>query len=134
MTQRQPRLLDGKYLNWLRKKPCHLCGSGVAEAAHIRIGLTGMGRKPDDAKAVPLCRAHHRTGEGGIIAQHSMSEEAFWRMHGVDPFALASSYYAEFGGAGGKARKTRDIPARKPRHLRAKITSRNNLKRNARCL
>lgn len=42
------------------------------EAAHVRMGSgAGMSQKPDDWRAVSLCKAHH-------TLQHSMGEVTFW--------------------------------------------------------
>jgi len=47
----------------------------------------GVGAKPNDSEALPLCwRCHNR--------QHAGSEEEFWRRAGIDPFALAAALYA----------------------------------------
>ena len=84
------------YLAFLRRQPCAVgpvgC-SGPVEAAHVRAGSTGMQRKPDDAKSVPLCRGHHRDGPD---AQHRSGEAVWWRRHGIDPFALAERLHAQF--------------------------------------
>lgn len=122
MTPRAPRLLDPGYLAFLRTKPCCVCGSHAnVEAAHIRIGLTGMARKPDDAKATPLCAWHHRESPQ---AQHNMGEADFWERHDLNPFAIAEKLYGEYGGTGGKPRAARKIKPRPPREKRQKIRSR----------
>lgn len=42
------------------------------EAAHVRFGSgAGMGQKPCDFFAVPLCRDHH-------AQQHTVGEGTFW--------------------------------------------------------
>ena len=49
------------------------CNGMPIEAAHVRLGShSGMGQKPDDWRAVSLCRFHH-------AAQHSAGEASFWR-------------------------------------------------------
>jgi hypothetical protein len=97
--QRRPRVRDGGYLAFLRRQPCVVgpigC-DGPTEAAHVRMGVTGMGRKPDDQNAVSLCAAHHRTGPD---AQHASGERQWWSRHGLDPFAVAERLYAEYQGA-----------------------------------
>lgn len=123
MSQRQPRLYDPGYLAFLRTRPCMICGTrqGV-EAAHIRFGLTGMGRKPDDSKALPLCAWDHRNGPH---AQHKTGDEqAWWQEKGIDPLRAAAVYYAEYGGDGGRPKKPRKIKPRKPAFMRKKIQGR----------
>lgn len=93
--QRDPRQRDERYLDWIRQQPCCICGfDGGVEAAHLRVGsindgkrYTGMGEKPSDKWALPLCTYHHRM-------QHSMREQEFWSRYGLDPFALALHYHA----------------------------------------
>ena len=52
------------HLAWVRKHPCAChrivrC-EGVIHAHHVRAGTGGgIGMKPDDRWAVPLCAAHH---------------------------------------------------------------------------
>ena len=70
-----------------------------------------MAEKPDDCWTVPMCRACH--GE-----QHSQNELEFWRLRGVDPFALAIKLYAKYQAQGGGKTTTK-----KPRN-RVKIANR----------
>lgn len=95
------RVRNNAYLAWLRRQPCvarHMGGcDGPTEAAHIRTPspergkpLTGMGVKPSDRFATPLCRAHH-------AAQHARGNElAWWRSINRDPFATAEGLFAKF--------------------------------------
>lgn len=72
-------LRNPKYLAWLRTRPCSVssCGNVPSEytqiqAAHVRFADTaGMGQKPSDYRAVPLCPACHRK-------QHDVGEVTFW--------------------------------------------------------
>lgn len=115
MRQREPRLYDNGFLRFLRSKPCCICWTvGETEAAHIRIGLFAGQMKPHDKHATPLCAWHH-------CRQHSMNEENFWEEVGLDPFDVAATMYAEYGGTGGKPRAPRKLKPRKPKHQRAKI-------------
>jgi hypothetical protein len=96
--QRRPREKKPAYLAWLRTLPCAVCGSykGI-EAAHYRSGdpryskpSTGMGERPHDRWALPLCGDHHRE-------QHSMNEVDFWKRYGIDAALLASALWGEQG-------------------------------------
>ena len=90
------------HLSFIRKLPCVICGKRMGvEAAHLRMaspvhgkGVTGMGTKPSDCWTTPLCAEHHRTDAD---SQHNGSEADFWDRHGIDPFALATSLYAQSG-------------------------------------
>jgi len=87
---KQPREKDEKHLNYIRSLPCCICGGIDVDAAHIRIGSighgkrnTGMQEKPSDKWTVPLCRHHHEE-------QHKAGNELkWWASKGVDPFMLA---------------------------------------------
>ena len=91
---KQGRLIDNAHLAFVRRLPCAVCSTeGGVDAAHIRFGdLTrdkkpaGMGMKPDDKWAVPLCRECHRT-------QHGQNEKAFWAKCEIDALALAEKLY-----------------------------------------
>lgn len=49
-----------------------MCSKVPSDPAHIRVGSNaGMGQKPDDSKAVPLCRICHSK-------QHQQGERTFW--------------------------------------------------------
>ena len=121
----RPRLLDPGYLAFLHTKPCCICGAHEIEAAHIRIGFFGLGKKPDDRYATPLCAGHHRE-------QHSENETAFWSRYGRNPWDIAQRLYREYGGDGGKPRRKRTIiKPRLPKERRAKIQSRPFQKRKA---
>jgi hypothetical protein len=54
---------------------------------------TGLGERPDDRWAVPLCRECHLDGQD---SQHRVGEAAFWARAGLDPHAIAAGLYAEF--------------------------------------
>ena len=82
--KRASRWRSQAHLSFVRKHACSNCGSmsGI-EAAHVRLGShTGMGQKPDDFRAVSLCRDCHR-------AQHT-GEETFWK--GRDVEALIGAF------------------------------------------
>lgn len=108
MTQRQPRLHDPGYLAWLRGRPCCVCGRAApSDACHIRFGSeaygkrnVGLGEKPDDRWAIPMCRECH-------TKQHSMNEQEFYRERRILPLLLAQKLYSEYGGDGGKIRHKR---------------------------
>lgn len=75
-----PRNQD--YLAYIRELPCIGCDqlpNEGCEAAHVRIGGGGgMGLKPSDYRAVPLCHGCH-------ARQHSVGERTFWREVGREP-------------------------------------------------
>ena len=99
--QNRGRVRDPGFLAYVRRLPCSVGPIGFSvgiEAAHIRYSLpgeplTGMQRKPDDCRAVPLCAGHHRTNPD---AQHAGSERAFWAKRGIDPHAFAAELYAQY--------------------------------------
>jgi hypothetical protein len=109
LRQRNPRLIDEKFLVIVRTLPCCVCGRAPpSQAAHIRSGNpdygkppTGMQEKPSDRWAVPLCGpVMYRIGPpmiGCHAEQHAGNELEFWRKAGKDPFMIADTLYKKFG-------------------------------------
>jgi len=95
---KHPRQHDPDHLAYLRTLPCCVCGDDTAtEAAHIRfadpmIGKNnpGIGAKPDDKYALPVCGSDHRK-------QHEGSETQWWAKLGIDPVKVALALYAVSG-------------------------------------
>ena len=90
------------YLAQVRRCPCLACDNDPAgEAAHLRMAnsgsqkpITGIGIRPDDSWALPLCNECH-------MEQHAIGEETFWGVWnlGLNPFETASLlYYARKDG------------------------------------
>jgi hypothetical protein len=83
------RQKNDKHLDFVRGLPCLVCGDPLrSEAAHVRYAdrraakrMTGMGEKPSDVWAVPLCDTHHRL-------QHQGNERKFWEGVGADPIFI----------------------------------------------
>ena len=90
------RLRDEKHLRRLRLLPCIRCANDQgSDAAHLRFSCAahqkvnpGVGRKPDDRDALPMCRRCH-------TLQHEIGEEAFWK--GCDPIGWARQLYEASG-------------------------------------
>lgn len=124
MNQKQPRLHDEGYLKWLRTCVCCVCGVfPPCDAAHIRSASldhgkppTGLGEKPSDFWAVPLCRSHH-------MQQHAHGNElAWWKTKKKNPFEIAIYLYRKYGGRGGNVKRQRTtIKPRLPKSKRQKI-------------
>ncbi len=53
--------------------------------------VTGIGTKPDDKWAVPLCAWFHTISSE---AQHRFGEEWWWEQRNIDPLFVASKLYA----------------------------------------
>ena len=88
---------DPVYLTLVRQCPCLYCGLEPAgEAAHVRrqSGVHnkrgGMGKKPADRWALPLCHEHH-------MLQHQIGELAFWYDVGLDPLLVCEHLYRQRG-------------------------------------
>jgi hypothetical protein len=77
------------HLAFVRQLPCVACGKAApSDAAHVRIGTDGgIGRKPGDRYAVPLCTACH-------ARQHRVGELTFWSALRVDPLNVALRLWA----------------------------------------
>ena len=72
------------HLSFVRKLPCVACGKAPpSHAAHVRTGTDGgVGMKPGDRYAIPLCTACH-------AKQHRVGELTFWSPLRVDPVNVA---------------------------------------------
>ena len=73
-----------QHLAFIRLLPCVACGKAApSEAAHIRTGTDGgVGMKPGDRYAIPLCTACH-------TKQHRVGELTFWSALRFDPVNVA---------------------------------------------
>src|SRR5215467_2677145 len=73
-----------QHLTFVRQLPCVACGEAApSEAAHVRTGTDGgVGVKPGDRYAVPLCAACH-------TKQHRIGELTFWSALRIDPLNVA---------------------------------------------
>lgn len=97
MLMKEPRAHDEAFLARLRQLPCiyPCCGVGLhTDAAHIRMasaiyGATeaGVGAKPHDFWALPVCRHHH-------TLEHRIGTKRFWEKLDIDPHFVALRLYA----------------------------------------
>lgn len=80
--KRESRWKSPAHLNHVRSHACVNCDSTAGiEAAHIRVGSgAGLSQKPDDWRAVSLCKECH-------TRQHTIGERTFW-----DEYTKASGY------------------------------------------
>lgn len=100
MMFKHPRIKDPAHLDFIRSLYCASCADNTSvEAAHLRAGSlkygkreTGMGEKPSDRWALPLCSLCHRE-------QHSGDESLFWALRGINPWVLALTLYSVSGDA-----------------------------------
>lgn len=141
IRQRHPREEHPAYLAWIRTQPCLVCRKpGPSDPAHLRSAAlrygkphTGLGEKPDDRWAVPLCRKHHEE-------QHAFgSELAWWAAQGIEPFAVAVRLYENRPAMPPPRvpKPSRKTPPRKPKAERRaipgrKLQSRNTLRKATR--
>lgn len=98
LVQRRPRVHKDDYLAFIRTLPCVICGLHPCEACHVRYSnlqygkrTTGVGIKPDDRWAVPMCSRHHRE-------QHSRGERIWWEGRKIDPLVIAAMLFSAFMG------------------------------------
>lgn len=98
--RKRPRMMAPKegtaircqgHLAWVRTFECaiarsHIC-EGRMEAHHVRLGThTGIGQKPDDSTAVPLCSAAHKM-------LHDIGAQTFERRHALTLTSLAAALW-----------------------------------------
>lgn len=48
-----------RYLQWVRKQPCAICGIRAGQAHHEPLGENFVGGKPPDTHALPMCAECH---------------------------------------------------------------------------
>lgn len=56
------RYRNDSYLRYVRSLPCSMTGAPADDAHHLtglKLGLSGMGMKPDDVFCIPLTRHAH---------------------------------------------------------------------------
>lgn len=92
--RKKPRRVDPErcpaHLAWIRGFNCSAqgCKAGPIEAHHVRMGSNaGLGIKPADERAIPLCQTHHAQ-----LDSPSWSEREFYRVHAIDTEALISHF------------------------------------------
>lgn len=92
---------DPAYLESVRACPCLYCGlDPCGEAAHLRMAsaafgkASGLGKKPADRWALPLCGEDHRIARH---AQHKRGEAAFWAGIDINAPLVATRLYAKRG-------------------------------------
>src|SRR6516165_1767858 len=88
-----------EHLAFVRQLPCVACGKAApSEAAHVRTGTDGgVGVKPGDRYAVPLCNACH-------AKHHRIGELTFWSALRIDPLNVAMRLWTVSGDEKGGAR------------------------------
>lgn len=90
-----------QHLKWIRGLECATCASPIVkrfgavchyaghkiEAAHVRTKTDGgIGMKPGDNWAIPLCHDHHRQ-------QHDIGEPAFESIYSLDMKKIAAELW-----------------------------------------
>lgn len=100
-TKRASRWRSQAHCNFVRSHECSVqgCDGRPIEVAHVRLGSgAGVGQKPDDWRAVSLCRHHHDE-------QHRVGERTFWQKIA---WRDVESLIAEFCKASPRASQIRD--------------------------
>lgn len=133
LRQREPRVSDPAFLAFLRRQRCCSCDAPPAvQAAHLRQGApaygkreTGMGEKPDDRWALPLCVVCHLDGAQAL---HHVGEARFLARLPFEPFARAASLYQQFCAVRGPRRPPSVSPVKsKPPKVKSRpIAQRKN--------
>lgn len=86
--KRASRWRSQAHCNFVRSHECSVpgCGGRPIEVAHVRLGSgAGIAQRPDDWRAVSLCRQHH-------AEQHRLGELTFWITAGLDVEKLISEF------------------------------------------
>lgn len=107
-AKRDTRWRSPAHLRFVRSFHCAIpgCQGMPIEAAHVRLGSgAGIGQKPDDFRAVPLCGGP----EGHHARQHRQGEETFWRAYAAASGQSVEQLITELCGASPKAMEIRRI-------------------------
>jgi Protein of unknown function (DUF968) len=89
MLPKTERLRSPRHLAWVRSLPCSVpgCRGEMVQAHHVRKGA-GVGMKPADRYAAPVCIEHHTEG-------HTGGWRTFEARYGVDLSAIAARLWVE---------------------------------------
>ncbi|MDE2107179.1 MAG: hypothetical protein KGL39_58780 [Patescibacteria group bacterium] len=88
-VRQDSRISCPQHLAYVRSLECSVNDEwceGRIEPHHVREGLAGVGRKPDDSDAVPLCAYHHKLG-------HVRGWQTFERIYLIDLSRIASALW-----------------------------------------
>ena len=79
MENQEQKLSSKKYLDYIRNKPCLVCGSIPCDPDHLEArGMGGANRSVyKDYSSVPLCRIHH-------TERHQAGNEKFENKYGIN--------------------------------------------------
>jgi len=66
-----------EYMEFIRTKPCLVCGHPNTVPHHEPLGRGGKGIKAPDSQTVPMCTGCH-------IYRHQMGA-SFWEYNNIDP-------------------------------------------------
>ena len=81
LSKEKITLMDTKkYIEYIKKLPCSICGSAEVDAHHMDfIGMGGNRKKPSikDYSCVSLCRLHH-------TEYHAMGHKCFTDKYKID--------------------------------------------------
>ena len=92
MENQEQKLSSKKYLDYIRNKPCLVCGSIPCDPDHLEArGMGGANRSGyKDYSCVPLCRIHH-------TESHQSGNQKFENKYGInlwkDAFNLIRRYF-----------------------------------------
>jgi len=99
VSQRRPRRHNEKHLQFMRGRPCIICGGSPCDAHHIKFAdarvlkpqSSNIGMKADDRFTLPLCRRHHEECHRG--------ERKFFESYHTDAVLMALALHSISGDA-----------------------------------
>ena len=94
MDLKEQKLQSKKYLNYIKEKPCLVCGTTPCDPHHMEaVGMGGANKDGyKDYTCVPLCRYHHTEyHSAGIVYFESRYKINLWK----DAFNLIRRYFVE---------------------------------------
>ena len=90
-SQKEQKSLSKKYLEYIKEKPCLVCGKMPVDPHHMEaVGMGGANRDGfKDYSCVPLCRIHHSEyHQNGIHKFEEKYQVNLWK----DAFNLLRRY------------------------------------------
>ncbi len=82
---------NSRYEDWIRKKPCLVCGVVDVDCHHVYH--SGSAKLRNSYLSVPLCRDHHTMGR---YAYHRMGHRTFEDIHSLDLDWEVINYLADY--------------------------------------
>ena len=87
-----------RYLDWVKSLPCCICNFPADDPHHEQAEAQGgVGTRPSDERAIPMCRVHHD------MRQHGKQGRRIWLWWETDPESVILATQSAWLARGNKA-------------------------------